>query len=734
MSGFNWLCRLEVIGMNLLLMGLVIGLLTLFFGVMYIKRKEIIDWCNHHKKRIFALVVSSSIVATGGAGVIILDYIEPFEEPLGTDYYINGTSGSDSNGGQSTGDAFATIQKGVDSVVAGGIVYIMEGIYNEDISIINNGSAGNIITICPYQTDSVIINGHGQLDSGYDGIIRAEWKHHYRITSLTIRNASYGDGSGTGSNQAYGILWTKTTTTNTIADITFDNLTIYNCTNSGIHMSRNSPYDGSWIDDVTIEYCTIYDTCNWPKGRTDPSGTPVNSANEGISILGVQNVTVQYNTIYKCGKECLDFKARVYNGIIRYNNINATNSNDNTTQDNPSNIGIYLDGISNVDEIQVYGNRIWGNGTGIQLGIEGTGDMDDVDFYNNICNMSGTDNPISFQISGQSYGNYNRIEVINNVFYSIGKVSVKIDESEADLIDFVFRNNIVCSNAYYEMQCAYIDQSDISIDNNSFWDVDASPEIKTDWQSDDSDYHGDDNITSDPKLKDVSTGKFWLQSTSPCIDEANPTGAPSRDILNVLRYENASDDIGAYETLVTSIRNDGLDYIVWMGATSSASTVGALITGFDDAAEYISAWKGGTWGSDGIWQKYSGTDVGTNWNVNTYDIIRIDLSDSGTQIIYMEPNDDLNYGADRTVSLTDTAVNKGFNYVGYSDKSATTLSDIAGMTTLATGETISWWNRTGFTWEGWVVNISPSVFNHDIEERCVIVASVGATRSFSIGG
>lgn len=463
---------------------------------------------------------------------------------FGPDYYVNGTSGSDSNNG-SLSAPFLTIQKAVNETHVGGTVYIMAGEYNEVVDIVNNGSAGNIITIRNYQSDEVIINGHGQLDSGYDGIIHAQWKHHYRITGLTLRNGSYGDGSGTGSNQAYGILWRKSTTTDTISDITLDNLTIYNFTNAGIHIVRNSPYDGSWINNVIIENNTIYDTCNWPKGRTDPGGAPVNAANEGISILGAQNVTIQYNYVYQCGKECIDIKAKVKNCVVRYNKVNATNSNDNATQDNPSNIGIYLDGISDLDEIEVYNNAIWGNGTGMQVSVEGTGTVTNIDFYNNICNMSGVDHPYSFTISNSNYA-IDQISIINNMFYSIGDTSVKIDEDEGYLTNIIFRNNIVVSDQYYEMRCVALDQADLSIDNNSFWDVDGS-EIKTDWQTDNSDYHGDDNITSDPEFFDVITGKFWLNNTSPCIDNGSSISAPSFDYNNTARPQNSLYDIGAFE-------------------------------------------------------------------------------------------------------------------------------------------------------------------------------------------
>jgi hypothetical protein len=49
--------------------------------------------------------------------------------------YVDGVSGSDTNGGTSSSDAFKTIQKGVDVVNANGTVYVAAGTYNEDVSV-----------------------------------------------------------------------------------------------------------------------------------------------------------------------------------------------------------------------------------------------------------------------------------------------------------------------------------------------------------------------------------------------------------------------------------------------------------------------------------------------------------------------------------------------------------------------------------------------------------------------
>ena len=56
---------------------------------------------------------------------------------------------------------------------------------------------------------------------------------------------------------------------------------------------------------------------------------------------------------------------------------------------------------------------------------------------------------------------------------------------------------------------------------------------------------GSANLDADPKFVDLAGGDLHLQASSPCIDAANPAGAPATDLLGKPRA--GVPDMGAYE-------------------------------------------------------------------------------------------------------------------------------------------------------------------------------------------
>ena len=189
----------------------------------------------------------------------------------------------------------------------------------------------------------------------------------------------------------------------------------------------------------------------------------------------------------------------------------------------------------------------------------------------------------------------------------------------------------------------------------------------------------------------------------------------------------------------TTIRNtnDGTqgDYFTWMGPSLSASDLrNDYIDGFDEENEWIAIWAADTWDiNNGSWVKYYGDEDGTDFTVDTLDVVAVFLDDSGTQTIEMILNVSIDYDAFINKSLSKTDANKGFNYLGYTNDDVSTLSDIVDKSNLTNGESILWWNRTSYGWEAWIVGFTPATMNHDISKNDVFIAKVVKSRYIHIG-
>jgi len=190
------------------------------------------------------------------------------------------------------------------------------------------------------------------------------------------------------------------------------------------------------------------------------------------------------------------------------------------------------------------------------------------------------------------------------------------------------------------------------------------------------------------------------------------------------------------DTYTATIRNDGIDYFVWLGDDDgTASTVAEDIADFDESAEYIAAWVGTTWDiDDGLWIYYYGDESGTDFDVDVFDIIKVYLTDSGTQEISMDADSGTDYTSAREVTLTND-INNGGNYVGWTDDAATTASEVANThisTTLDAGEFIYYWDETNYEWDYYIVGfLEPSI---TITEDDVLFISVADSETFNIGG
>lgn len=202
--------------------------------------------------------------------------------------------------------------------------------------------------------------------------------------------------------------------------------------------------------------------------------------------------------------------------------------------------------------------------------------------------------------------------------------------------------------------------------------------------------------------------------------------------LNVVEHIPAPDETDAY---TTTIRNGGIDYFTWMGEDGiSASTVGDLIEGFDAANEYIATWSLLAWdATDALWDKYTGDGLSGDFVIDTFDVIMVYVEGTGTQIITMTADGTVDYDATREFTLTyNAAVNKGYNYFGYTKSDVGTLSAVAGkITGIVNGELVAWWDDSEYEWRAWIYGFTTQ--DYDIGLNDVFLSKLGASRNIAIG-
>jgi len=285
-----------------------------------------------------------------------------------TSYYVNGSSGNDTNSGTSAAAALKTIQAALNKTTngAGSTIFVAGGTYNERLVWPNSGaSAAEPITLTNYNSGVVIIDGTNATNDAQNAMIAIASKSHIRIQSVRIANnirsfasGIYMSGSGT--------------------DVQFTDCKIYNIgwtTNAG---SRPEPKDNAnpfvIIGSTANSYNQIYigsnEIYNCNTGYS-----------EGLTIAGnVENFLIENNTVHDITNIGIDMTGNyawtgapanvnfARNGNVKYNKVYHCVSPVATSA------GIYVDGAK---WINIEGNTSYENSTGISVGCENSNSSTD---------------------------------------------------------------------------------------------------------------------------------------------------------------------------------------------------------------------------------------------------------------------------------------------------------------------------------------------------------------------
>ncbi|MDF5713414.1 MAG: right-handed parallel beta-helix repeat-containing protein [Rhizonema sp. NSF051] len=105
----------------------------------------------------------------------------------GTTYYVDNSKGNDSNLGTTQTLSFKTIQQANQKVTAGDIVYVKNGTYDENITVIQSGNSQNWIVFQAFPGDKPFVRGT------QDGTFKIEG-NYIKIIGFKITSTQIGSG------------------------------------------------------------------------------------------------------------------------------------------------------------------------------------------------------------------------------------------------------------------------------------------------------------------------------------------------------------------------------------------------------------------------------------------------------------------------------------------------------------------------------------------------------------
>jgi hypothetical protein len=479
----------------------------------------------------------------------------------GTNYYVNASTGSDSNTGLSTSVPLKTIQAALNKTTEGAAatINVAAGTYSERITFPHSGaSSAAPITVTNYSSGLVYIDGTSTNTGTNANMVTIASKSHVRLNGIIIQNdiMAYANGIsviGSGTDveinacTIHNIGWTTSMTavptstnnahalfvegTGTTGALSYSNVyigfnTIYSCATG---YSEAMTMTGN-VNNFLIEHNVVHDITNIGidmSGYYSYTGAPdsVNYARGG---------NVNYNTVYNCVSKV------------------ATSG------------GIYVDGGS---YINIQGNTCYGNGAGMTVGCENNNytatqiNVRDNFIYNNV--TAGIIYGSNQANSKVTYSTLSGNTFYNN--YSQGGYGGEVEYQNTDHLN-VFDNIIQSRSNVVLIALSGYTSTNLAMDYDDYYTLSASSgTITFDWGGiNGGGYYSFATFQSGTGLEtnglynipgfttaSLPTPNLHLTSTSACLNRGLPgyTAASGElDIDGQTRVQNSRVDIGADET------------------------------------------------------------------------------------------------------------------------------------------------------------------------------------------
>jgi hypothetical protein len=427
---------------------------------------------------------------------------------IGKPLYFVSPDGDDANPGDQL-HPWRTIQKAADTLVAGEMVLIQEGIYNERLRPRNSGTSEAWIVFAGFPREEVILDGDGlNMGENWGGVIDLSGRSYIRVTGLRVQNS---DSNGILADGA--------------SHIDIEKNYVYNTVSSGI---------GIWNSQaVRVESNEVVLANN-------------DGEQENITIAGTHGFNVRFNHVHDGGPgtnggEGIDAKDGSSDGNIYGNHVHHLKR-----------LGIYVDAWDkHTYNIEVFQNVVHDiEASGIVLASEMGGLLENVRLYNNLVYNNQTVG-IEIATNGPAHRQpVQKVQIVNNTVYGNGWQEwgggILVDNKAAKAI--LIRNNIASQNLSFQ----------VAIERGAPGQVTSDHNLIDGYRNYDGELLGDQDLQGDPLFIDPVNGDFQLQASSPAIDAASPDQAPPDDMKDRPRPQDGNGDgvagwdIGAYEVVASS--------------------------------------------------------------------------------------------------------------------------------------------------------------------------------------
>ncbi len=404
---------------------------------------------------------------------------------LGAERFVSPT-GDDAGPGTQE-QPWRTVQRAANAASAGDTVWILDGTYNEQVTIRSAGSASAPITFSAYPGHSPVLDGRGT--SWGSGVLSLQSVAHVRVSGLGIINAERSGQFAVHADASQGI--------------TIENCRIQNANASGLRVTGSQ--------DVVLHANDLEAVC-------------LGGGHEGISVSRHSSrVRVSYNRVHDSMKEGIDIKHGCSDVLVVRNEIFRVERQ-----------GLYVDAWDDPTHNIVFdGNVVYDSGFGAGACSEQGGLLSDVRFVNNlIYNVEGPGLFVADWGGGTTHP-IDGVTFAHNTVHNAGtRWGNGMYLASPEAANIVVRNNIFSQTGSRGIKLSDVPIS-MTIENNL---CTSATDLQPGW-----------GFVGDPGFVNPQAGDFRLRADSDARDAAWAGEDTAVDLVRLDRPVGAGWDLGAYE-------------------------------------------------------------------------------------------------------------------------------------------------------------------------------------------